>query len=213
MAKKKSSNKKFPFNTIIILVSFAIVCFYFFNSEKPGILFGYAYEEVEENYGKEIDLYSGILQLPPTYFKSLAILECSGKKDFPHRFESHVYKKLQEVKQGKRSEYEYVTKEMLQNANDDAIRNLATSWGPFQIMGYKCLELKINIVDLRGDDAVFWGITWINKSYGKYLRQGKFKDAFHIHNTGKPFPLDGKSLTHNSNYVQNGLKYMTHFKK
>ena len=211
MTRRTKNTYHFQFNTIIILICFIIVFFYIFNTNKPSIIEGYEYVEVVENYGKEIDLYCSLEQLPPSYFKSLAILECSGKKDFPHRFERHVYKKLKEVKRGERKEYENITQNMLKNITNEGLKNLATSWGPFQIMGYKCLEMHIKIEDLRGNDAVFWGVKWVNNTYGNYLRQGKFKDAFHIHNTGKRYPLDNKPFTHDPNYVENGIKYMAHF--
>ena len=86
--------------------------------------------------------------------------------------------------------------------------NLASSWGPFQVMGYKCIELGVKLEDIRGENAVYWGIYWINKNYGDWLRKGKFEEAFRIHNTGSP---NGK--TTNSNYVSNGMKYMRDFEK
>lgn len=211
MAKKYRNSYHFKLNSILIIVCFTIVLVYVFNTNKPSIFEGYEYIEVEENYGKDIEIYCSIENLPASYFKSLAILECSGKKNYPHRFEKHVYSKLVDVKHGKLTEYQNITTQMLKNKTDNEIRKLATSWGPFQIMGYKCMELSIKVEDLSGKDAVFWGITWVNKTYGKYLRQKKYKDAFHIHNTGHPYPLNNKPFTHDPFYVENGLKYMMHF--
>jgi hypothetical protein len=101
---------------------------------------------------------------------------------------------------------------MLEDASDEALRNLSSSWGPFQLMGYKCLLLDIKIKDIRGNEAIYYGVKWIDLTYGKYLRAKKFKDAFHIHNAGKPFPKSGISKTHNPQYVKRGLKYMEVFK-
>ena len=78
-------------------------------------------------------------------------------------------------------------------------------------MGYQCIELGVNLQDIRGKDALYWGIFWINKQYGKRLRRNKFQDAFHIHNTGKPFPKNGISKTHDPNYITNGLEYIQYF--
>jgi len=127
------------------------------------------------------------------------------------RFEKHIYKRLQEVQKGIRLKYEHVTPELLKDANDEALQNLATSWGPFQIMGYKCIEMNIKIEDLRGPDAVYWGIQWIEKSYGQLLRKQDFKNAFHVHNTGKLYPSNNKPLTHNPQYVAKGLHYLELF--
>ncbi|MCK9480441.1 MAG: N-acetylmuramidase family protein [Bacteroidia bacterium] len=169
-------------------------------------------EQVEINYGKSIDLAAGTFDLPPHFLKALCMLECSGRKIVKPRFEKHVYKRLIEVKEGKISNYEHVTPSMLSDATDEALRNLASSWGPFQLMGYKCLLLNIKIADIRGDDGVYWGVKWINETYGKMLRKGRFKDAFHIHNTGRPHPI-GAPRTYDPNYVTNGLKYMEYFNK
>lgn len=166
---------------------------------------------VEENYGKAIDSCAKIFNLNSRYIKSLTCLECSGRTDRPNRFEKHVYKRLKKVREGKLADYEGVTTQMLADASDDALKNLATSWGPFQIMGYKCLHLNINVADLRGNDAVYWGVKWINMEYGHLLKKGRYRDAFHYHNTGRVYPADGKPTTYDPNYVSNGLEYMKHF--
>ena len=166
---------------------------------------------VEENYGKAIDSCAKIFNLNSRYIKSLACLECSGRIDRPNRFERHVYKRLKNVRDGKLADYEGVTQKMLHDASDEALKNLATSWGPFQIMGYKCLHLNINVADLRGNDAVYWGVKWINMEYGHLLKKGRYRDAFHYHNTGRVYPADGKPTTYDPNYVPNGLEYMRHF--
>lgn len=168
---------------------------------------------VEHNYGREIDSCAKIFGLSSAYLKSLTMLECSGKGIITPRFEPHVYNKLKKVRDGKLNKYENVTKAIIGDASDDALKNLASSWGPFQLMGYKCILLGINIKDIRGDNSVYWGVKWIDLTYGKKLKNGKFKDAFHIHNTGRPFPIIGKPFTHDPDYVYNGLKYMEFFKK
>jgi len=166
---------------------------------------------VEENYGKAIDSCAKIFNLNSRYIKSLTCLECSGRTDRPNRFEKHVYKRLKNVRDGKLADYEGVTQKMLHDASDEALKNLATSWGPFQIMGYKCLHLNINVADLRGNDAVYWGVKWINMEYGHLLKKGRYRDAFHYHNTGRIYPADGKPTTYDPNYVSNGLEYMKYF--
>ena len=113
-----------------------------------------------------------------------------------------------EVKQGDRLHYEHVTQADLQEANEEALRNLATSWGPFQLMGYKCILLDLQIRDIRGQDAVRAGIEWIHLTYGDALRDKKFQDAFHLHNTGKLFPKSGKPTTFHPDYVEKGLRFM-----
>lgn len=185
--------------------------FYFLNYDRsplnPNI-----YIRTEKNYGKEIDKLAYDFKLNPSYLKSLIVLECSGRSEIKPRFEKHVYKKLKQVQSGDLDNYEAVTKELIHDANEDALKNLASSWGPFQLMGHKCLVLDIKIKDLRGPEALFWGIKWIDITYGDKIRNEEFEDAFHLHNTGKSFPSDGISKTHDPDYVNKGMAYMKKFK-
>jgi hypothetical protein len=132
-------------------------------------------------------------------------LECGGKKPAGSRFEKHVFKRLKEVRDGTRTNYENVKAHHLQDASDAALKNLATSWGPFQLMGYKCILLNVKIKDIRGPNAVHYGAKWINLAYGTRLRKGQYKDCFHIHNTGRPYPSNGRPKTHDPQYVPRGL--------
>ena len=97
------------------------------------------------------------------------------------------------------------------DASDDALRNLATSWGPFQLMGYKCILLDVNIRDIRGPNGVEHGADWINQTYGSVMRQGRFRDCFHMHNTGQPYPRTGLPRTHDPQYVPRGMSMMKQF--
>ena len=166
------------------------------------------YYRTELNYGEELERLATEFELPAEYLKALVILESSGRKKVPSRYEKHVYNRLLNLKNGKRKRYENLRPHHLKDASNAALKNLASSWGPFQLMGYKCLALGVNISDIRGDDALYWGVFWINKEYGDYLRQNKFEEAFRIHNTGSP---SGK--TYNSNYVSEGLTHIAYFKK
>ena len=222
--KKKSGTKKIKrkvksVTTFVcgVLLSCVVIFFgwkFLQNTDDEEIIVGETPKvclRVEENYGKAIDSCAKIFNLNSRYIKSLTCLECSGRTDRPNRFEKHVYKRLKNVRDGKLADYEGVTQKMLHDASDEALKNLATSWGPFQIMGYKCLHLNINVADLRGNDAVYWGVKWINMEYGHLLRKGRYRDAFHYHNTGRVYPADGKPTTYDPNYVSNGLEYMKHF--
>jgi hypothetical protein len=172
-----------------------------------------AIERARANYSEEVEFFANEFGLPSSYLLSLIVLESSGRKVIPPRFEPHVYERLKEVKQGKRESYEHVTPAHLADATDDALKNLASSWGPFQLMGYKCLLLGIRVRDIRGSDAVYWGIKWIDLTYGKELKERHYKDAFHIHNTGRRYPRIGKPFTHDPSYVDRGLTYMQRFEQ
>ena len=164
------------------------------------------------NYSDDVKKVSDELQLSPEYLLALIALECSGAKEVPSRFEPHIFLKLQQVRDGELPNFEGITTNDIANSNYDALKNLASSWGPFQLMGYQCFYLGIKLKDMRGDNAVYHGAQWIKNAYGKYLDKNKYKDAFHLHNTGKPYPKLGPPRTHNLYYVPRGIKFMKEFK-
>lgn len=216
MAKRKNNATSKLFKLLIVLALFTGV-FYFLKFKSRGIdahtyvKSSFKLERTQKNYGTEVDRLSKEFNLPSDYLKALITLECSGRKEFEPRFERHVYTQLKKVRDRHTNNFGSITNKIIHNASDGALKNLATSWGPFQLMGYQCIELGVNLQDIRGKDALYWGIYWINKQYGKRLRRNEFQDAFHIHNTGKPFPKNGISKTHDPNYIKNGLEYLQYF--
>lgn len=169
-------------------------------------------ERTYENYGDQTAKAAEKYNLPQEYLLALIALECSGRKIIPHRFEPHVYRKLQKVKSGNLQSMEKVTHNGIKGMSDDALKNLSRSWGPFQVMGYKVFEIGVKIEDLRGDNSVMIGASWIAKNYGQMLKDEEFKDAFHIHNTGKKYPVSGPPRTYNKQYVPKGIRYLEQFK-
>lgn len=168
----------------------------------------------EQNYKDEMADISENLGLPYEYLMSLAVLECGGNKPAGNRFEKHVFNQLKKVRDGHREKYESIRQKDLIQLDDEGLKNLATSWGPFQLMGYKVIQMGLNIKDIRDEeDAALYGAKWIKDEYGNYLAKKKWKDAFHIHNTGKRFPISGRSKTHDPYYVSDGIKYMKYFEK
>ncbi len=207
---KKTGAKKWFFFVFIIATLYVV---FFYTNDYIINRSQYALENTQLNYGKEVDVLSEKLNLPQDYIKALIMLECSGRKPANPRFEEHVYEKLKQVKMGQRIQYENITTAMLRHTSDNMLRQLATSWGPFQIMGYKSIQLKIKLHNLHGNNALYWGMKWISDDYGFLLRRGRYKDAFHFHNTGREFPANGESLTHDPKYVVHGLKYMKFFEE
>ncbi|MEM7162824.1 MAG: N-acetylmuramidase domain-containing protein [Bacteroidota bacterium] len=169
--------------------------------------------KTEKNYGPKINALAKEFDLPSSYLKALIILEVGGRNPAPTRFEKGIYKKLKKLKNGEISRFEVLRKKTIRDASDEALKNLSTSWGAFQIMGYKCVQMGIKVSDIRGSKSLYWGVKWINDEYGKYLRKNKFKDAFHIHNTGRKYPNFGAPQTYHLDYVPNGLKYIEMFEK
>ena len=218
MSKRKKRNKsiKSPFRFVLLIIVVGLV-FHLMKEYKIKPLKLKTYRNIidlrrtQKNYAETVEDLALEFDLPAPYLNALIALECSGRIDFEPRFESHVFQALQDVRDGKIRRYGSITKKHIGDASDDALRNLATSWGPFQLMGYQCIPLDIKVQDIRGENNIYWGIFWINKSYGRLLKKGEFSDCFHIHNTGKRIPEDGKHLTHNKTYVERGLDYMQYF--
>lgn len=171
------------------------------------------YEAALINYKDEVLIYAKEYDLSPEYLLALIILESSGKREVNARFEKGIYRKLKNLQNKKIDKFENIYYEDIADADNEALKNLSRSWGPFQIMGYKCVRLGITVAELRGEERVKWAIKWISDDYGKMIREKRYKDAFHFHNTGKVYPKNGKPKTHDPNYVANGLKHMEYFKK
>ena len=169
------------------------------SSDKAG------FESVVDNYSEDVKAAALKFELPYGYLMALIQLECSGKKPAGERFEPHVFQRLKAVRDGRRENYENITAAHLTDASDAALKNLATSWGPFQLMGYKCILLDVKIRDIRGDMGVYHGADWINQTYGDRLRRGEYKNCFHLHNTGRPYPKVGLPSTHDPQYVPRGV--------
>lgn len=211
-SSKSSKNRGLKWFLILFSVVAVYVIFFYTNDYVVNRSV-YALERVEENYGHEVDSLSQVMDLPPAYFKSLIMLECSGQKPVESRFEEHIYERLKQVRDKKLKRLETIKPKHLRGMSNEQLHVLASSWGPFQIMGYKSLQMKINVKELNGKKAVYWGMKWINDEYGKLLRKKRYKDAFHFHNTGRHFPDDGESRTYDPKYVTRGLKYVEYFKK
>lgn len=182
------------------------------NTEKPHLKKIYHLQQTETNYGKQVDQLAKQFNLSPAYLKALIVLECSGRRKIPKRLEKHVFVKLKHVRDRKIKNYGTITYTKLKGKSDNELKALSSSWGPFQLMGYQCFDMKnVEVSDIRGEKSLYWGIYWINQRYGNYLRKKKYKDAFHIHNTGQPFPLLGDPTTHDPKYVEKGLSYISYF--
>lgn len=222
MAKKKKPTNDYAINGNVIrnIIFFAGICllaYLFLHKTSPTlsktpITEKMILQRTYDNYYKTVDSVAKKLDLPTPYLMAVIVLECSGRKNFDPRFERHVYEQLKNARD-KNKRFGSITRKTIHDASNEALKNLATSWGPFQLMGYQCIELDVLVNDIRGKNAIYWGAFWIKKRYGKLLRKGQFDHAFHMHNTGRKIPFSGKHTTHNPNYVANGLGYLTYFKK
>ena len=170
-------------------------------------------EAVTINYGDAIKKEADFYKLNPFSLKALCMLECGGRKKVPSRFEKHIYKELLRVKNTPNSHFEQIKHHQIRMLSNSAIKNLASSWGPFQLMGVRSINMHCSISELRGDNSVHYAIKWINEEYGYLIKKERYKDAFHKHNTGRLYPKIGPPKTHDPQYVNKGLKFMGYYSK
>lgn len=193
-----------------VLVGFIAIGFIIWASvSKPKT----SVERSMRNYSEQLNMLSKKYNIPWKYLMALTVLECSGEKPCPSRFEKHVFEQLQRVREGKRKRYGSLRRSDITDATDADLKNLASSWGPFQIMGYHCIKDGITVAQLRSEEGLKHAVHWINTSYGTRLRKQEFQDAFHLHNTGKPFPKSGAPTTHDPQYVFRGISLMDEFER
>jgi hypothetical protein len=147
-------------------------------------------------------------EIPPEYLAALISLESYPPGNWDsERFEQKVYERLLKLKQNG-TPFNSIPREKIISLTESELRQLATSYGLTQIMGYHCLELGCSIEDLRSSDHLLWSVAYIRRHYLKYIKQKQWEICFKMHNTGNPF---GK--THNKDYVEKGLKRMEYYRK
>ena len=215
MSSKSKKVTGLLFTGFIILACLVLVLFkglWWRNFKDGPVGEYYGPQAVIDNYGIDFKRLGKQFNISPEYLAALCMLESGGRKPAENRYEKHVYARLRLVKLGVKSQYEHVKTDDLKDASDEALQNLASSWGPFQLMGYKCLLFDVKVKDLREDNGTYWGVKWIDEAYGKYLKKKDFKNAFHLHNTGRTLPTEGKPRTHDPNYIKKGLEWMAYFK-
>ncbi|MFN8254857.1 MAG: hypothetical protein U0W24_04160 [Bacteroidales bacterium] len=169
------------------------------------------YDKAIKNYRKEVDSLAKIFDLSPSYLMAVIMLESSGKKNPPVRYERKIYDQLLKLQNGEIDKFENLKKADIKRIPKKRLKEYACSYGPFQIMGYKAFLLDIPLESLKGKKNLYFAIKWINLTYGDFVRDEDYKDAFHIHNAGKKYPESGSPTTHDPDYVNNGLKYMKYF--
>lgn len=162
------------------------------------------------NYAEDAMSAAERYGVPFEYIMALIVLECDGNKPSGDRFESKVYSRLKAVAEG-RGKYGSITKEDL--VGED-LKELATSHGPLQLMGYHSIQLGVCASDLAGDSGVYLAAEWISSSvkYMSLIMSDRFTDAFHMHNTGRVKPKKG-TLTHDPNYCKNGIALLRWFRE
>ena len=100
-ARKKEADKtdKLPLFIIVVVGLTALFLFLKYCSHTPPQPQEMGLDAAIGNYSHDIKILAHQFNLPPEYLMSVIMLECSGRKDVPPRFEQGVYNKLLEVKE------------------------------------------------------------------------------------------------------------------
>jgi hypothetical protein len=113
-------------------------------------------QRIYSKYAERIQSASDFYRIPAHWFAGLTGMENPQCHEYPHpdsmRFERVVYVHLIAVKDGISDSYKGITQSMLKGQTEKDIRNLSTSYGQTQIMGYHLLTPALRLVgfeDLR----------------------------------------------------------------
>jgi len=96
-------------------------------------------------------------------------------------------------------------------SRDEALRELATSWGLTQIMGYHLVGRKGTVRDLLEPRFHFrLGLELLAQFAERYQLDlaREFAEMFRCWNTGQPYGPPHGPPTYDPNYVENGLRRM-----
>ena len=161
-----------------------------------------------ERYGQIFKTFSIQHDISWSFIMALYVMECVDTMECGGQYDKTVFQELKNVRAGKLKEYKDITAHHVVASSNDALRELATSWGPFQIRGYRAVPYGITISQLKSEKAVEYSILWIAKAYGALLKKYTCQEMFlqHIH-------YHSRVLTTISSleYASQGCKYMEWF--
>jgi hypothetical protein len=170
-------------------------------------------QQIRERFGRKISEACLGTPVPPALVAGLISVE-AGKdrngqiKEEATRFEPHVFAKLKQVREGTLTQYNKIRHRVLENADDDALKNLATSYQITQTMGWWAIHLGITVEELRNSDThLKWAVQLLMLNAGRYIEDQEWANVLRIWNTGKP---TGK--THDSDYVYNATSVMNAYR-
>lgn len=146
----------------------------------------------------------------PAEFLAALIANESGGDPAARRFEKSVYNKLLRIHQGAPEHYGPLTAEILRSAQDDTLREWATSWGLTQVMGFHVAKRPGGVALLQ-DPAMHLKfalglVAQFAERYGLNVRL-EFDELFHCWNAGGPY-----KPTYDPKYAQRGLARMAAYR-
>jgi hypothetical protein len=170
-------------------------------------------QKVKEVYGSFIDAAVDGTPYPAAFLAALAANESSGDPAVA-RFEPAVFWQLSFTLINRKQNFGAIKPDDLAHylaAPEDprtavlALVNLATSWGPTQIMGYQALAGKYPLAELPNLQTHFPHAIAMLKDFNSRFSLGQdWNPYFHCWNGGSP-----TAATFDPNYTAKGLDRMT----
>lgn len=166
--------------------------------------------QIKDRFGLKIAQAVAGTPVPAQFVAGLIAVEAGKDRkgqisETSTRFEPGVFAKLQQVRDGKRSQWSAIKRQDIQDSPDLALKALATSYGLTQVMGWHCIHnLHCTVGDLR-DPEKHLGyavkLLMLNSADGDFERQeyvGEFREWNSGNEQGKTYDPD---YTHNAGLV------------
>lgn len=181
--------------------------------------FNHLAKQIKAKLGSPIAKACAGTLVPDSFLAGLISQENARLDPHAFRFERHVLAALKDVRSRLkpwRKSYNGITQGDLRGLSDDALANLATSWGYCQVMGWHVIRnLKnqdgsaVTIGQLR-DPALHlsYAVQLLHLTAARYLKVHSYGSVLKIWNTGSPY-----RDTYHVDYVPNALAVMQEYRK
>lgn len=166
--------------------------------------------QIRERFGLKIAQAVEGTPVPAKFVAGLIAVEAGKDKkgqisETAMRFERGVFARLQQVRDGKRSEWSGIKTKDVHDASDLSLKALATSYGLTQVMGWHCIHnLNCTVAGLRDPDRHLGHavkLLMLNSADGDFERQeyvGEFREWNSGSEKGKTYDVD---YVHNAGLV------------
>ena len=118
------------------------------------------------NHGQRLKTLTMEYEISWPFVMAMYVMECDGQKECPPIYHEHIFQELKKVQSREKTEYQGIYVHHVIAANDEALRDLATSWGPFQIKGYQVVSIGIPLSQLRTHKQLDSSVIWLSHLYG-----------------------------------------------